>query len=177
MTLERFISIVEESDHKVGIYPELKSALAGNLVISSRSQNTTVEQLLINILHRWDANKVIKPLSDSCMNTEQSFVILIQGVIGKRTFKHIILSLIAIPKISLTGIHRHGYNGLDEKKRCLIQSFEIASLVRLHHLTKLPLGEFLIPQVYSPQCNGYQACAPSLRNINTFGREMSHRRF
>merc|ERR1712032_926624 len=85
VTLERFISIVEESDHKVGIYPELKSALAGNLVISSRSQNTTVEQLLINILHR------------------------------------------------------HGYNGLDEKKSCLIQSFEIASLVRLHHLTKLPL--------------------------------------
>ena len=38
---------------KVGIYPELKSALAGNLVLSSRSQNTTVEQLLINILHRW----------------------------------------------------------------------------------------------------------------------------
>ena len=52
MTLERFISIVEESDHKVGIYPELKSALAGNLVLSSRSQNTTVEQLLVNILDR-----------------------------------------------------------------------------------------------------------------------------
>ena len=44
---------------KVGIYPELKSALAGNLVLSSRSQNTTVEQLLINILHRW-ADKVRK---------------------------------------------------------------------------------------------------------------------
>ena len=45
-------------DAKVGIYPELKSARAGNLVLSSRGQNTTVEQLLIDILHRW---KIVIP--------------------------------------------------------------------------------------------------------------------
>ena len=61
---------------KVGIYPELKSALAGNLVLSSRSQNATVEQLLINILHRW-IDKV-----KTCMTSLTSliFVNLIQGV-------------------------------------------------------------------------------------------------
>ena len=56
--------------------------------------------------------------------------------------------MIAIPKIY--GIsknnNRHGYNGLGEKKRCLIQSFEIAALVRLQHLTKLPLGEWSLSQ-------------------------------
>lgn len=85
VTLERFITIAEESGRKVGIYPELKSAEAGNLVLASRNQETTVEQLLVQILH------------------------------GR------------------------GYDGLAKEKKCLVQSFEMASLVRLHHLTNIPL--------------------------------------
>ena len=36
---------------------------------------------------------------------------------------------------------RRGYDGLAKEKKCLVQSFEMASLVRLHQLTNIPLGE------------------------------------
>ena len=49
MTLERFISIVEESDHKVGIYPELKSALAANLVKVKTPKSNNFNLLLEKI--------------------------------------------------------------------------------------------------------------------------------
>ena len=43
---------------------------------------------------------------------------------------------------------RRGYDGLAKEKKCLVQSFEMASLVRLHHLTNIPLGEKWRPIEY-----------------------------
>ena len=43
---------------------------------------------------------------------------------------------------------RQGYDGLAKEKKCLVQSFEMASLVRLHHLTNIPLGEKWRPIQY-----------------------------
>ena len=53
VSLEQLLVMVANST--VGVYPEVKSPRVVNMVLQGRGANTTVEEVVVNLLHRCPA--------------------------------------------------------------------------------------------------------------------------